>query len=134
MGKLTTEIKLVINHSRLLPFATSSRSGIPNVIPVKFVFIENDNELWIIDNFMSKTLINLQQNPQAALYIYAADKNICCQIKGNVSIQTSGVYYDRMRENIHKIDPKAPARSLIIFSVTEIYQCMPGNNVGERIN
>jgi len=133
MGKLTAEIKQAFNKTRLFPLATSSKSGVPNVVPVKFVFVENDNELWIIDNFMSKTLKNITQNPYAALYVYAAEKNICCQIKGDANIQKSGKNYDRMKKNIHQLLPDAPARSLVVLKITEIYQCLPGNNVGDKI-
>jgi len=134
MAKLTSDLKKAFNTIKLFPLATSSDEGIPNVVPVKFVFIENDDELWIIDNFMSKTLQNMEQNPQAALYVYASDTNFCCQIKGDISIQTSGDKFDRMRNNIHKILPGAPAKSLVVMSVTDIYQCAPGNSAGERIS
>ena len=134
MAKLTADVKKALHKIKLFPFATSSGSGTPNVIPVKFVFIEKDTELWIIDNFMSKTIDNMTQNPKAALYVYDDDINTCCQIKGNVSIQTSGVNYDRMRRNIHKLFPDAPAKSLVVMNVTDIYQCAPGPDSGKRIN
>jgi predicted pyridoxine 5'-phosphate oxidase superfamily flavin-nucleotide-binding protein len=134
MAKLTSDLKQAFNNIKLFPLATSSDSGIPNVVPVKYVFVENDDEIWIIDNFMSKTINNMTDNPQAALYVYATEINVCCQIKGNISIQTSGEKYDRMRSNIHKILPNAPAKSLVVMNVTDIYQCAPGSNAGERIN
>ena len=134
MAKLSSDFKQAFNTIELFPLATCSNSGIPNVVPVKFIFIENDDELWIVDNFMSKTIKNLTKNPHAALYVYASEMNICCQIKGNISIQTSGDKYDRMRNNIHKIRADAPAKSLVIMKVTDIYQCAPGSNAGERIN
>ena len=63
MGKLSITLKEAIVKAELYPLATASSSGLPNVIPIKLVFIENDNELWLIDNFMTKTLQNLQPNP-----------------------------------------------------------------------
>jgi len=133
MAKLTSDMKQAFNYTRLFPLATSTSSGIPNVVPVKFVFVESNDELWIVDNFMSKTINNMRKNPQAALYVYASDINICCQIKGNISIQTSGDKYDRMRKNVHKLFPDSPAKSLVVMNITDIYQCMPGINPGERI-
>jgi len=91
MAKLTADMKQAFNSVTLFPFATSTDSGIPNVVPVKYIFIEKDDELWIVNNFMSKTIKNMTQNPQAALYVYATDINLCCQIKGKISIQTSAV-------------------------------------------
>ena len=134
MSILTPEIKAALKNVQLFPFATSSSSGIPNVVPVKFIFIENDKELWIVDNFMLKTLKNMTQNPHVALYVYDTEKSSCCQIKGTISIQTSGENYDRMKKTIHKLLPEAPAKSLVILSITEVYQCMPGEDVGQRIH
>ena len=67
MGKLSTVLKEAIVKAELYPLATASSSGLPNVVPIKLVFIENDNELWLVDNFMTKTLQNLQQNPALLL-------------------------------------------------------------------
>ena len=134
MRKLPAEIKKAFNCIQLFPFATSSISGIPNVVPVKFVFIESDNEIWFVDNFMLKTLENMAQNPRASLYVYEKEKSICCQIKGTIRIQTSGENYDRMKKNVHTLLPEAPAKSLVILNITEIYQCIPGGDAGKRIH
>ena len=82
MGKLSTVVKEAIVKAELYPLAPLSSSGLPNVVPIKLVFIENDNELWLVDNFMTKTLQNLQQNPAAALNILIPDDKISYQIKG----------------------------------------------------
>ncbi len=133
MSKLTTEMKAAIRKSELFPFATASYSGEPNVIPIKYVFIESDIELWLVDNYMLKSLQNLQQNPQAALYVNVPEDKICFQIKGEIEIQTKGADYERMKQVVHEIRSDLPARSLIVMRITEIYQCRPGNDVGKRI-
>ena len=43
MGKLTDAVKNAIKEADLYPLATASNSGHPNVVPVKFVLIENDS-------------------------------------------------------------------------------------------
>ena len=134
MSKLTHEMKEAINKSVLLPLATASNMGIPNVIPIKFVFVENDDELWLVDNFFMKTLQNLKQNPLVALYVYLQEDSICFQVKGTVDIQTSGTAYNRMKEMVCQERPDLPAKSLIVMHITDIYQCLPGNNAGDRIN
>jgi len=127
-------MKEALAGSELFPLATSSGSGMPNVIPIKFVFVEGDDELWLVDNFMQKTLKNLQQNPRAALYVYSADAGSCFQIKGEVNILTSGTDYERMKKTVHKTRPDVPAKSLVVMRVTGIFQCMPGTDAGERID
>jgi predicted pyridoxine 5'-phosphate oxidase superfamily flavin-nucleotide-binding protein len=134
MGKLSTALKNAIEKAELFPLATASDSGLPNVVPIKFVLIENDDELWLVDNFMGKTLQNLQQNPAAALNILIPDDNISFQIKGHTRIETEGENYQRMRDVVLKVKPDAPAKSLIVMDITEIFDCWPGKTIGQRLD
>lgn len=134
MGKLSTALKDAIEKAELFPLATASASGLPNVVPIKFVLIENDDELWLVDNFMGKTLQNLQQNPVSALNILIPDDNISFQIKGHTRIETEGENYQRMRDLVLKVKPDAPAKSLIIMDIIEIFDCWPGNTIGQRLD
>lgn len=134
MGKLSTALKHAIEKAELYPLATASNTGLPNVVPIKFLLIENDDELWLVDNFMGKTLQNLQQNPTAALNVLIPEDNISFQIKGHTRIETEGDNYQRMREAVLEIKPDAPAKSLIIMSITEIFDCWPGDTIGQRLD
>ena len=134
MGKLSTAVKEAIVKAELYPLATASSSGLPNVIPIKLVFIENDNELWLVDNFMTKTLKNLQQNPAAALNILVPDEKISYQIKGHTRIETEGKNYNRMKKKVLKANPNHPAKSLVIMHITEIFDCWPGSTIGNRLD
>jgi hypothetical protein len=86
-----------LNRADLLPFATATPEGIPNVVPVKYVWVAAPDRLWIADNYFDKTLANLRANPQAALYVWSADPKLCVQIKGDIRIHTEGVDYETMR-------------------------------------
>ena len=134
MGKLSIALKEAIVKAELYPLATASSSGLPNVIPIKLVFIENDNELWLVDNFMTKTLKNLQQNPAAALNILIPDEKISYQIKGHTRIETEGKNYNRMKKKVLKANPEHPAKSLVIMHITEIFDCWPGSTIGNRLD
>jgi predicted pyridoxine 5'-phosphate oxidase superfamily flavin-nucleotide-binding protein len=63
------EMKDALERAGLIPFATASRTGIPDVVPVKYVRAAADDVLWITDNYLRKTLANLGENPQAAFYV-----------------------------------------------------------------
>ena len=133
MGKLTAEMKQAFGKTELFPFATSSSSGVPNVVPIKYVFVESDDELWLVDNYMVKSLQNMQENSMGALYINVSEDKISFQVKGEIEIQSSGEKYERMKKLAQEIRSDIPARSLILMRITDIYQCRPGNNVGEKI-
>ena len=114
MGQLTTQMKQAILNTELFPLATSSKTNRPNVVPVKCVVIENDNTLWLVDNFFNKTRSNIEENPIAAIYVFPTDTSLCFQIKGTVEIKTSGFDYQRMRTIVHSVNPDLPARALVV--------------------
>jgi predicted pyridoxine 5'-phosphate oxidase superfamily flavin-nucleotide-binding protein len=134
MGKLNSTLKAAIEQADLYPLATASSAGLPNVVPVKFVLIENDDELWLVDNFMDKTLSNLEQNPVVALNVLIPEQNISYQIKGKTQIETTGDKYQKMRDIVLKVKPDAPAKGLVIMHVTEVFDCWPGPTIGNRLD
>ena len=130
---LTAEIQDAINRADLLPFATATPDGIPNVVPVKFVWVARPDTLWIVDNYFDKTLANLRANPQAALYVWSPEPKLCVQIKGDIRIHTEGADYEAMRARARADKPNIPARSLVTLQVREIFQCLPGDGPGRRL-
>ena len=81
---LTREMKDAIERADLFPVATASNTGVPNVVPVKYPHVAADDLLWITDNYLHKTLANLHENPQAAIYVWSSEPKMCFQIKGTV--------------------------------------------------
>lgn len=134
MGKLTSEVKHAIGKADLFPLATASATGMPNVVPIKFVYVQDDDTLWLVDNFMTKTMQNLQQNQQASLNVLVTEDDIYLQIKGTTQIETHGDNYQAMREKVLAVKPDAPAKSLVLLKVTEVYQCKPGDTLGQRLD
>ncbi|MFM8444105.1 MAG: pyridoxamine 5'-phosphate oxidase family protein [Methylococcus sp.] len=130
---LTPPMQAAIERAELLPLATASLTGIPNVVPVKFVWVAAPDTLWIADNYLDKTLANLRENPRAALYVWSADPKLCVQIKGDIAIHTEGRDYETMKAQARAEKPDLPARSLVVLHIREIYQCLPGDGPGRRL-
>jgi len=133
MVKLTPEMKGIFAETQVFSLATASKSGEPNVAPMKSVWLIDDGTIGIADNFMKKTLTNLQENPRASIFIWGPETKECLQIKGDVEIQTSGPDYEAMRAKVKAKSEKYPAKSLIIFRMTDIYTCTPGPEAGNRL-
>jgi predicted pyridoxine 5'-phosphate oxidase superfamily flavin-nucleotide-binding protein len=133
MVALTAEMKELFSKVRLFPVATASKSGIPNVAPIAFVVLTDDSTLWLADNFMNKTLANVKENPQAAVYLYDSDLKRCCQVKGRIEVKTSGAEYEKMKKMVHEKKPGLPAKSLLVMKISEVYECMPGPAAGKKI-
>jgi len=133
MVTLTPEMKETFARNKLFPVATASKKGIPNVAPIAFVVMVDDETLWLADNFMHKTLANVKENPHAAVYIYDADLKKCFQIKGSIEIKTAGPDYEKMKKMVHDKKPGLSAKSLLVMKITEVFECNPGPHAGKKL-
>ncbi|HRT12928.1 MAG TPA: pyridoxamine 5'-phosphate oxidase family protein, partial [Methanoculleus sp.] len=52
MVALSGEIKELFNRTKVMPLATASKSGVPNVAPVASMRLAADDTIWIMDNYM----------------------------------------------------------------------------------
>ena len=64
---LTDQIKASLAGTDTLFLATSSKEGIPNVVPIGAFKLIDDDTLLISDQYFLKTLRNLKENPAIAL-------------------------------------------------------------------
>ena len=133
MVALTEEMKAAFRTMKAFPDATASKDGWPNVVPIGFVELIDDETIWIADNFMKKTLANVQENPKVSIYIWGTETKGCFQVKGPVEIKTSGPEFEKMQFTVRSKMAKAPAKSLLIMTIQEIYECTPGPKAGEKI-
>jgi len=112
--------------------ATSSKEGVPNVVPIGFLWVENEREIWIVDNYLNKTLANIKENPVAAVYAIGADGHTCVQVKGACRYYTSGPDYDKIFQMAKTKNEKYPAKGLVKIIVTDLYDTTPGPNAGKK--
>lgn len=133
MVALTAEMKEVFTKNKVFPVATASKNGIPNVAPIATVQIVADDTIWIGDNYMVKTLANIKENPHIALYIWDPEKKRCFQIKGTVTVKTSGPDYETIKAQIKAKGPHYPAKGLLILKITDVFECTPGANAGKKV-
>ena len=125
MAVLTDEMQDIIANSELFSLATASSTGVPNVVPVKFLRVVDETTIWITDNYFEKTLSNLQENPQVAFYIWSSDIKKSFQIKGTVEILQLGPDYENMKAMVREKKATLPAKSLVVMNITDIFDCMP---------
>ncbi len=133
MVNLSSEMKEAFKKMKIFPLATASKDGVPNVAPIGFVELVGDDTIWIVDNFMKKTMHNLKENPKVALYVWGPEIKGCIQVKGTATLKTHGKEYDDMKQMVNKKNPALPARSLVIVKIDEVYECSPGPKAGSHI-
>lgn len=138
MSEITPYIKNLFeqhtNDHRFFALATSSKKCIPNVVPIGFLWIANDEEVWVIDNFLNKTLANIQENPVAAVYALGGETGKdCVQLKGKCTYLTSGPEYEKAVEIAHSVNKAYPAKGLLKIRVDCAFDTTPGPSAGKKI-
>ena len=121
--KLPSEIVAVIQEADNKALATVGEDG-PNVIPLSMVIVDGDN-LIICDCFMDKTVKNVQGDSRVALAFWKGFVGV--QIKGRVSYETSGEYFDRYTDWLKEKHADRTLRGVLVVSTEHVYDLAPSN-------
>lgn len=111
--KMPVEIKDMINKKARAPrihFATSTKDGKPNVVPIGYVEVISDDEVLIVDTLMDKTRNNLEENPQVAIAVEVMEEFNAYQLKGKAKIFTEGKVFENALEIQKRRDKKRKLR------------------------
>lgn len=133
MAQLTPEMIETLKNTKAMPLATASKKGEPNVAIVGSVFLIDPETIWIGNQFMDKTIKNLQENSRAALVVWTLGVKGCFQIKGDVKVLSSGPDYEKMKEMVKARRADLVCKSLIAMKITEVYDCVSGPNAGKKL-
>jgi predicted pyridoxine 5'-phosphate oxidase superfamily flavin-nucleotide-binding protein len=135
MAKMNQRVKEIFEKQETVVLATATKDGVPNVVPVSAKKIINDETILISDQFLNKTLKNLHANPHAAITVW--DKLEGYQLKGTVTVETSGVRFEETAQWIDDLGKKLnlpiKSKGAIIVKLTEIYNVSPGPQAGTKI-
>lgn len=134
MPKIVDNVKEVFNKTAIYSVATASKDGLPNVVPIHFVKLyDEEDTILLVDNFMNKTLKNLEENPRIAISVWDMDKKQAYQIKGEANIVRSGKPFDDALAWVKKAMPQLKPKSAILLKVTNVYNCQPGPDLGKEL-
>jgi predicted pyridoxine 5'-phosphate oxidase superfamily flavin-nucleotide-binding protein len=131
MVKLTQQIKDTIVMGTVYFFATSSKAGIPNAVPIKALKVLDDETILVSDQFFGKTLKNLEENPQVAIS-YWGDKG-GYQIKGTAAIHRDDKVFEDNVAWVHGFAPNMKPKSAVVIKVTDVFQVKGGPDAGKKI-
>jgi hypothetical protein len=141
--KIPENVKDSFNRSlkgRRVIFATASRDGIPNAVPIGIGRFADDETVLIVDNYFLKTRANLEKNPQAAITFWdMVEKdgklvnNDAFQLKGKVRIESSGPLYEKVKAEVKAIRNEFPAKAIVLMKVDEIFDVKAGPNAGKKL-
>lgn len=88
MAKMTRRMKELFEKLEVVVLGTSTPNGIPNTVPIGAKKIIDDETVLISDQFLNKTLANINSNPKVSVTYWEGNEGY--QLKGTVSIETAG--------------------------------------------
>ena len=130
---MTQEMMDAVEKDNVVFFATATKEGVPNVVPIGFARPLDNKTIMIVDNFMKKTHENLENNPKAS--IVPRDASKCpYQFKGTVEIHTSGKLFDEAVDWATSVMSKLAPKAAVVLKVEEIYSVQPGPDAGSKVD
>jgi len=131
MVKVTEEIKESLKYTKIAYLATASKDGIPNVVPVGAFKFLDDETLLISDQYFSKTLNNLKDNPKMALTWWGEKGGF--QIKADITIHTGDDIFRQNVKWVKEIRDTLEPKSAIVGKITAVYIVKSGPDAGKKI-
>ncbi|GAB4316161.1 MAG: pyridoxamine 5'-phosphate oxidase family protein [Methanobacteriaceae archaeon] len=130
---MNKEMMDAIEKEKLIFLATSTKDGIPNVVPIGFSRPLDTKTVLIVDNYMNKTRENIENNPNASFVLREAS-SCPYQFKGTVEIHETGEYFKEAVDWAQSVMSKLSPKAAIIFKVEEIYSVQPGPEAGSKVD
>jgi hypothetical protein len=135
MAKMTERMQELFKKVPAAILATATSDGVPNAVPVGAKKIIDDETILISDQFFNKTLANLKSNPKVAVSFWEGREGY--QLKGSVTIETSGQRYEETAKWIEELGNKSgsplKSKGAVILKIDEIYALAPGPGAGKKL-
>ncbi|MFP4226759.1 MAG: pyridoxamine 5'-phosphate oxidase family protein [Desulfobacterales bacterium] len=135
MAKMTDRMKELFEKVPAAVVATATPDGEPNAVPVGAKKIIDDETILISDQFFNKTLANMKSNPRIAVSFWEGHEGY--QLKGSITIETSGKRYEETAKWIEEMGNKAgfplKSKGAVILKIEEIYGLAPGPGAGKKL-
>jgi predicted pyridoxine 5'-phosphate oxidase superfamily flavin-nucleotide-binding protein len=131
MVKVSVEIMDTFTVQRIIPFATVNEAGVPNVIYVGMWWWEDDETLCVVNNYLRKTLANVESNGWACFVCQG--KNGSYQIKCKAENQMEGPLYEKARKRATERERPFPGKSVVVCKVVEVYRGSSGKGAGDKL-
>ena len=131
MVTMNNEMKAVLDEVKIWVLATADRHGRPNAVPIAFTKILDDNRLMLVDNFMRKTIENIQANPQVSISVW--NDSAGYQFKGTAAIETSGQYFEEGTAMVHARKATLDPKGVVIVALDAIYNTKGGPDAGKKV-
>lgn len=135
MAKMTKEMQEMFNRAGSKLLATADVNGVPNVVPINFMKIVDDETVLVSAVFMTKTFKNLKENPLCAFSVW--EGFVGYQFKGATSLVFDGPIFKDVQawteEEGKKLGLPLQSKAAIVVKISEIFSVSPGADAGKQI-
>jgi uncharacterized protein len=135
MAKMTDRMKELFTKAPAVVLATATADGTPNAVPVGAKNIIDDETILMSDQFFNKSLANLKTNPKVSVMFWEGHEGY--QLKGTITIETSGPLYEETAKMIKEMGDKAgfplKSKGIVLLKIDEIYGVAPGPGAGAKL-
>lgn len=125
--------KALFDSQSLVAFATASKSGEPNAVPIYWKKIVDGKTIWLLDNFMKQTRQNLVENPKVCISFWDSKTEEGYKLKGTASYHASGKPYDEATAWMQSKSPGRKPRGVVVVKIEKAYSIAPGEKAGELL-
>ena len=135
MAKMNARIKELFEKVPAAVLSTASADGMPNAVPVGAKRVIDEETILISDQFLNKTRINLDANPQVAVTFWEGHEGY--QIKGRATVETHGERFDEtalwIQELGNKVGFPLKSKGAVIIKIEAVYAVAPGPGAGRQL-
>lgn len=135
MAKMTERMMELFTKVPAAILATATADGTPNAVPFSTKKIIDSETILISDQFFNKTVANLKTNPKVAVSFWEGYEGY--QLKGTITIETSGKRYEETAAWIEDMGNKAgmplKSKGAVILKIEEIFGLAPGPGAGKKL-
>ena len=117
----------------VIAFATSDKQGVPNIVPIHWKTIIEQDRILLIDNYMKMSKSNLMENSKVCLSFWDPGTDDAYKFKGEAVYYDSGAVFEKGRQFILDQKPEADPKGVVEVRVKDIYTIKPGSRAGEKL-
>jgi len=126
-------VKKLFERLDLIAFATADKGGFPNVVPIFWKMIFDEETILLIDNFMKMSKSNLMENNKVCISFWDSETEEAYKIKGIGTYYAEGTIYEEGKRFIQSKKPGRVPKGVVEVKVTEIYSIKPGPEAGKKL-
>ncbi len=131
--KLPEEVKKLFEAQSIVAFGTADKGGKPNVVPIAWKTILNDETVLLLDNYMKMSKQDVMENANVCISFWDPKTNEAYKIKGIGTYHAEGSIYDAGKKFMQSKKPESAPRGVVEVKVTEAYNIKPGPEAGKKI-